>query len=364
MTDTNASPASVNDRLDQLGLLSFTAITSRNNVSKITYRPSKSLTIRKILDFPSPINGVIKKHPSIHTLGRESQRREAKSLSRLLLLSFIISVPTFIIGVVGMTLLPKSNAFRMWCEEVVFGGCQRAILALFVLSTLSQVAVNQYFIVKSWKTMKTTVKTWHWRRLVSFGSMDLLVALSTTTAYLASLGLFIRDILRSPEDTMAHGSSTFFDSNVLLGFIILIGRILEHYARSKTTDAISRLEDSSPDHALLLSPDNLRALSTIDLLSNPSEKIPADLIEIGDLILLPAGSSPSADGEVVVGLSAFDESSLTGESLPVTNGLGDMVMTGTRNLGSPIVYRVHCRICDKCIAHGFGIVVSRSSSSS
>jgi len=338
-TDTNScSSPSVNDRLGRLGLLSFTPITMSNRISTITYRPSKELTIRHILDFPAPIVALIRKRPSIHVLARKSQRQEAKSLSSLLLLSFLIAIPTFVIGVLGMTLLPKSNSLRMWCEEFVWGGCQRTVFALFILSTLSQFAVNRYFVVKAWKSMRTSLKSWHWSRLLSFGSMDLLVALSTTIAYLASLGLFIRDILRSPEETMKHGSSTFFDSNIFLGFFILAGRVLEHYARTKTTDAISKLEASSPDHALLLLS---RESGTTDLLSCPTKKISADLIDIGDLLLLPAGSSPPADGVVVVGSSAFDESSLTGESLPVSKGACDPVMTGTKNLGSPIVYRVN-----------------------
>ena len=335
------SPSSINDRLGKLGLLSFSPITMANKVSNITYRPSKDLTIRHILDFPVPVTAFIRKRPSIQALARKNQRREAKELSYLLLLSFLVAIPTFIIGVVGMTLLPQSNPFRIWCEEFVWGGCQRAVLALFVLSTLSQLAVNQYFVVKAWKTMRTYLKSWRWSRLFSFGSMDLLVALSTTIAYLASLGLFIRDILDSPEETIRHGSSTFFDSNVFLGLFILAGRVLEHYARSKTTDAISKLEDSSPDHALLLSIIESDVVCNLDhLLSSPAKKIPADLIEIGDILLLPAGSSPSADGVVVGGSSAFDESSLTGESLPITKVAGDLVLTGTKNISSPIVYRV------------------------
>jgi len=312
-----------------------------NRISTITYRPSKELTIRHILNFPVPVVALTRKRPSIHVLARESQRQEAKSLSSLLFLSFLIAIPAFVIGVLGMSLLPKSNSLRMWCEEFVWGGCQRAVFALFILSTLSQLAVNQYFVVKAWKSMRTSLRSWRWSRLFSFGSMDLLVALSTTIAYLASLGLFIRDILRSSEETMEHGSSTFFDSNVFLGFFILAGRVLEHYARTKTTDAISRLEASSPDHALLLSARESGGVRTTDLLSCPTEKISADLIDIGDLLLLPAGSSPPADGVVIVGSSAFDESSLTGESLPVTKGACDPVMTGTKNLGSPIVYRVN-----------------------
>ena len=307
-----------------------------NPVAKVEYQPSKELTIRHILSFPKPIIASIRQRPSIHVLSQEAQRREAKTLSYLLLLSFVIAIPTFVIGVLGMTLLPKSNPLRIWCEEIILGGCERAVVALFVLGTIAQLAVNQHFVLKSWRIMKVSSKSsWRWSRLIHFGSMDLLVALSTVIAYLASLGLFIRDIFRPHEDAMQKGTTTYFDSSVFLGFFILMGRVLEHYTRMKTSDAISMLEDASPDHALLLSE------SYGDhLLSAPAQKISADLVEIGDLLLLPAGGVPCADGVIVAGSSAFDESSLTGEALPVTKDEGDAVMTGTKNLSSPIVFRV------------------------
>ncbi len=307
-----------------------------NPVAKVEYQPSKELTIRHILSFSKPIIASIRQRPSIHVLSQEAQRREAKTLSYLLLLSFVIAIPTFVIGVLGMTLLPKSNPLRIWCEEIIWGGCERAVVALFVLGTIAQLAVNQHFVLKSWRIMKVSSKSsWRWSRLIHFGSMDLLVALSTVIAYLASLGLFIRDIFRPHEDAMQKGTTTYFDSSVFLGFFILMGRVLEHYTRMKTSDAISMLEDASPDHALLLSE------SYGDhLLSAPAQKISADLVEIGDLLLLPAGGVPCADGVIVAGSSAFDESSLTGEALPVTKDEGDAVMTGTKNLSSPIVFRV------------------------
>lgn len=307
-----------------------------NPVSNIEYQPSEELTIRHILTFPEPIVASLRKRPSIHALSQEAQRREAKTLFHLLLLSFVIAIPTFIIGVLGMTLLPKSNPLRVWCEEVIWGGSERAVVALFVLGTIAQLAVNQHFVVKSWKIMKVSSKSqWRWSRFIHFGSMDLLVALSTVIAYLASLGLFIRDIIRSHEVTMHNGTTTYFDSSVFLGFFILAGRVLEHYTRMKTNDAISMLEDASPDHALLLSKTHGK-----HLLSAPAKKISADVVEIGDLLLLPAGGIPSADGVIVAGSSAFDESSLTGEAMPVTKEEGDAVMTGTKNLASPVVFRV------------------------
>lgn len=63
--------------------------------------------------------------------------------------------------------------------------------------------------------------------------MDLLVALSTSVAYFASLAMMIRDISRGKEEVMRTGSSTYFDSCVFLGFFILMGRVLEGRAKVK-----------------------------------------------------------------------------------------------------------------------------------
>lgn len=62
------------------------------------------------------------------------------------------------------------------------------------------------------------------------------------------------------------------------------------------------------------------------------EKIPSDLLEIGDIVRVPPGATPPADG-IIVSLDAtnFDESSLTGESRNVMKTTGDHVFVGTIN---------------------------------
>ena len=71
-----------------------------------------------------------------------------------------------------------------------------------------------------------------------------------------------------------------------------------------------------------------------------AQQIHIDEIEIGDLILIPPGSTPPADGEIVDGSTTVDESSLTGESVPVAKSLGDKLFTGTMNITSAVTVRV------------------------
>ena len=70
------------------------------------------------------------------------------------------------------------------------------------------------------------------------------------------------------------------------------------------------------------------------------QKVPADLLEAGDIIRVPKGATPAIDGVVVSGPSLFDESAVTGESKPIRKGSGDHVFLGTINVGQAIDVRI------------------------
>lgn len=70
------------------------------------------------------------------------------------------------------------------------------------------------------------------------------------------------------------------------------------------------------------------------------QQIHIDEIELGDDILIPPGSIPPADGSIVNGTTNVDESSLTGESVPIPKSLGDKIFTGTTNVTSAVTIRI------------------------
>jgi Cu+-exporting ATPase len=200
---------------------------------------------------------------------------------------------------------------------------------------------------------------------------DLLVTLSTTTSYFASIAMLIIDVLSSPS---TESIGTYFDSSVFLIMFILLGRTLEAYAKSRTTDAISLLGSLRPETALLVEPPSVSAItrkdagrssSTIFAQESPPigeieekegsaatessmtpaypsgpREVPVDHLERGDLILVPPGALPPTDGIVVAGSTTFDESSLTGESRPIRKSPGDEIFTGTTNLSGAITLKV------------------------
>lgn len=140
------------------------------------------------------------------------------------------------------------------------------------------------------------------------------MSLGTSIAYFASIVLLILNARSSTEN-----STTYFDSVVFLTFFVIAGRYIEAFSRHKTAGAITELKKLRPKEALLLD-ENGR-----------TERISAELLEVGDRVLVTTGSSPPTDGIIISGFTTLDESSLTGEAKPISKGIGEQVFEGTIN---------------------------------
>ncbi len=146
-------------------------------------------------------------------------------------------------------------------------------------------------------------------------NMSVLVALGTSAAYFYSLAgvLFGRRL---------GITATYFETSALLIALVLLGKYLEAAAKGRTSAAIGRLR-------------GLRAKTARVLRGGSAEDVPLGAVRVGDTILVRPGEKVPVDGEVVEGVSAVDESMLTGESLPVDKAVGDAVVGGSLNtLGS------------------------------
>ncbi|KAH7343468.1 E1-E2 ATPase-domain-containing protein [Rhizoctonia solani] len=276
-------------------------------------------------NLPEPITAKVYHPPSLHSIAMKLQAREARKIARLFLVATLFAIPTFVVGIVGMIALPKSHPFRQHIEKPVWGGAGLGIIVLWALATPVQFGVGWIFYKKSYASLfGGRRRQWRWANLVHFGSMDLLVALSTSTAYLASIAMMAIDVRTPPHHAMEVEMRTYFDSSVFLIFFILAGRLLEGRAKVKTGDAISMLGAIRPEKALLIR----------------TRQVSVDMLEVGDTILVQPGSIPPADGMIASGKTTVDESSLTGESQPVEKGPGDILVCGTTNLTSAVTVRV------------------------
>lgn len=110
-------------------------------------------------------------------------------------------------------------------------------------------------------------------------------------------------------------------------FLFSLSNVLQHYAMSRTRKAISALLQLRPDTVTLRRAD---ALLTVPL---------AD-VQMGDVFILRPGDRVALDGEIVAGSGNFDESSITGESMPVHKTTGNAVLAGTLNQTGALDVRV------------------------
>ena len=150
--------------------------------------------------------------------------------------------------------------------------------------------------------------------------MDVPVALGLGVAFLASVWA-----------TVSARGEVYFDSVSMFVFLLLGGRFLEMRARQKAVaigESIARLVPALAS----------RIAGWPE--SREAKTVAAAELAAGDFVLVKAGETVSADGIVVEGCSSFDESLLTGESLPRARTVGEALTAGTCNIDSPVVFRV------------------------
>lgn len=147
-------------------------------------------------------------------------------------------------------------------------------------------------------------------------NMDTLVALSTGIAYFFSLFSMV-----FPHFLMAGNNHplVYFEASAVIIVFILLGRLLEEKAKANTSSAIKKLMGLQPETVTLLD-------------ENGSEtKQPVSTVRVGDTLRVKPGERVPVDGTVTEGISSVDESSVTGEPLPVEKLPGNMVFAGTIN---------------------------------
>lgn len=266
---------------------------------------------------------------------RKMARKEIWKIALRLIIATVFAIPTFIFGIVGMSLIPKHNSFRVWLEDPIWvGNVSRVMWILLFLSTPVYFFAADVFHVKACKEISSLWTNYNSfkARFFKFGSMSLLMSLGTSVAYFCSIILLVLSSQQTPKTHMGF-HTTYFDSVVFLTFFLLIGRLLESYSKSRTADAVSDLSALKVTHATLV-----ERVEHKDMVSYENDQV-VDVkhLESDDYIRLSSGESPPMDCVVVEGSTKFDESALTGESDPVHHAEGHQIFSGTVNVGESSV---------------------------
>lgn len=183
-------------------------------------------------------------------------------------------------------------------------------MAQLLLSAIIMV-INQKFFISAFKS------TIH-----RAPNMDVLVSMGSLASFIYSVYVLfaMTDAHVKGNHALVHSLSHefYFESAAMILTLITVGKMLEAYSKGKTTNAIKSLMDLAPKTATVLR-------------EGKELVIPASEVVLNDIFLVPPGKSIPADGEVIEGSSAVNESALTGESLPVDKTVGDRVSAATIN---------------------------------
>jgi heavy metal translocating P-type ATPase len=186
-----------------------------------------------------------------------------------------------------------------------------------LLATPVVVWTGRPFFERGWASLKT-------------GNLNMftLIAMGTGVALAYSIVAtlwpgFFPAAMRTHDGAVA----VYFEAAAVITVLVLLGQVLELRARELTSGAIRALLDLSPKSARRIAPDGTDA------------DIGLDQVVTGDHLRVRPGERVPVDGKIVEGRSAIDESMVTGESMPVTKGVGDAVVGGTMNRSGSFVMR-------------------------
>ncbi|KAH8674805.1 P-type ATPase-like protein [Tricladium varicosporioides] len=274
-----------------IGVTDLTILS--NNTIRITYHP-KIIGARELLSqpfFQSP-----KIAPQVARPLIASGRAHVWMSFFMTLLSAMLTIPVLILA---WAPLPK--------HKILYGGISLG------LATIVQVFIAGPFYAGALKALVFS-------RMIE---MDLLIVLSTTTAYVYSVTAYSYLAAGEPLST-----GEFFETSTLLVTLIMVGRTVSAFARQRAVESIS-IESLQTTSALLVDPK-----------THQEEEIDARLLQYQDTFKVLPDTTIVTDGIVITGETEVDESMITGEATLITKKPGMPVIAGSLNHSGTLVVKL------------------------
>mgnify|MGYP000528714048 FL=1 len=212
-----------------------------------------------------------------------------------------------------LILMYFSMGHMMWSFPLpkFYDGNHIAMGLTQLLLTVIIMVINQKFFISGYKSL-----------IHGAPNMDTLVALGATAAFgYSTFALFAMtkaQVAGDMELVEKYMMEFYFESAAMILTLITLGKMLEAYSKGKTTDALKGLMELAPKSANIIR-------------DGKEVNLPVEEVVKGDIFIVRPGESIPVDGVVIDGHSAVNESSLTGESIPVDKEPDDKVSAATIN---------------------------------
>lgn len=247
------------------------------------------------------LSGIIKKVEGLgytaadkknNTDGEETRKSEIRRLKKRFTVSVLLSFPLL------WTMASHFSTLSfIWVPAIFMNAWFQLALA-----TPVQFIIGYPFYTGAFKALRN-----------GSADMNILVAMGTSAAYFYSVFLTVRGIVGP-----AHHVELYFETSAVLITLIILGRLFEALAKGRTSTAIKALM-------------GLKAKTALVIRDGVEKNISVDEVLIGDIVLVKPGEKIPVDGEIIDGISAVDESMLTGESIPIEKCVGDSVIGASLN---------------------------------
>lgn len=242
----------------------------------------------------------------------KEQINESDLMYERLKYSFIFFIPVLYLSMGPMMHLPNLPILQGYENSLNYA------FTLFLL-TIPIVFVNRAFFIKGYKAL-----------IHKAPNMDTLVALGAFSAMIYGIFAIYRIgyglAVSNHELVMKYSHSLYFESAATILTLITLGKYLEAKSKKKTSKALEKLMDLTPKTAIIER-------------EGKEYTVLVDEVKAGDIVIVKPGGSIAVDGEIIEGNTTIDQSSITGESMPVEKSVGDKVISATINKTGYIKYR-------------------------
>jgi len=229
----------------------------------------------------------------------DEENPELIDMTRRLWVSAALSLPVLLLAMGEMVGL----SFDRWLSP------QAQTWLEFAFATPVVLWGGSPFFVRGWQSIVTR----------NF-NMFTLIALGTGVAFTYSIVATLLPSIFPASFQDVHGEvAVYFEAAAVIITLVLLGQVMELRARHRTGSAIRALLGLAPKTTRRIEPDG------------SENDVPLQNIQVGNRLRVRPGEKMPVDGVVIEGISAVDESMITGESIPIEKAAGDKVIGATVN---------------------------------